>query len=217
LFGIPVAVTAFLIYLPFYVGFDSQAGGVVPNFMFVTRGAHLWVMWGTLFVPLFAYLIYAWRSKAPVDWRAGLFTALGILIVLLLAMLVISLFALKFKPDLVNLILQSQTRGINAFITDSLARRLKYIGSLITLLALLIPAFAFLFGAVRSSRKDEMDEPVTSYSQPSIFVFLLLSMGTLLIMGPDFLYLRDNFGYRINTVFKFYYEAWILLSLVAAF
>jgi uncharacterized membrane protein len=42
-------------------------------------------------------------------------------------------------------------------------------------------------------------------------------MGTLLIMGPDFLYLRDNFGYRINTVFKFYYEAWILLSLVAAF
>jgi YYY domain-containing protein len=217
LLGIPVAVTAFLIYLPFYLGFDSQAGGVVPNFMFVTRGAHLWVMWGTLFIPLFAYLIYSWRSKAPVDWRAGLFTTLGILIVLLLAMLVISLFALKFKPDLVNLILQSQTRNISAFITDSLARRLTYIGSLITLLTLLIPSFACLFGAVRFSRKDEVDEPLASHSQPSIFVFLLLSMGILLILGPDFLYLRDNFGYRINTVFKFYYEAWILLSLVVAF
>jgi uncharacterized membrane protein len=30
-------------------------------------------------------------------------------------------------------------------------------------------------------------------------------------------YLRDQFGYRINTVFKFYYQAWMLWSLVAAF
>jgi uncharacterized membrane protein len=44
-----------------------------------------------------------------------------------------------------------------------------------------------------------------------------VSVGALLILGPDFLYLRDNFGYRINTVFKFYYQAWILLSLAAAF
>jgi uncharacterized membrane protein len=29
--------------------------------------------------------------------------------------------------------------------------------------------------------------------------------------------LRDNFGYRINTVFKFYYQAWIILSLAVAF
>jgi uncharacterized membrane protein len=38
-----------------------------------------------------------------------------------------------------------------------------------------------------------------------------------LILGPDFLYLRDNFGYRINTIFKFYYQAWILLSLASAY
>jgi uncharacterized membrane protein len=29
--------------------------------------------------------------------------------------------------------------------------------------------------------------------------------------------LRDNFGYRINTIFKFYYQAWILLSLASAY
>ncbi|HLO18612.1 MAG TPA: DUF2298 domain-containing protein, partial [Anaerolineales bacterium] len=51
LLGIPIAITAFVMYIPFYVGFDSQAGGILPNFMWPTRGAHLWMMWGTLFVP----------------------------------------------------------------------------------------------------------------------------------------------------------------------
>jgi uncharacterized membrane protein len=98
-----------------------------------------------------------------------------------------------------------------------MARRLKYIGSLLTVLALLIPAFAFLFSARRFSREDEIDQDVRRHSQSSLFVILLIAIGGLLILGPDFLYLRDNFGYRINTVFKFYYQAWILLSLAAAF
>ena len=49
------------------------------------------------------------------------------------------------------------------------------------------------------------------------FVLLILTLGTILVLAPDFVYLRDQFGYRINTVFKFYYQAWMLWSLVAAF
>jgi uncharacterized membrane protein len=30
-------------------------------------------------------------------------------------------------------------------------------------------------------------------------------------------YLRDQFGYRINTIFKFYYQAWVVWSLAASF
>jgi YYY domain-containing protein len=202
LLGFPAVITAYLIYLPFYIGFDSQLGGVIPNFMFPTRGAQLWVMWATLFIPIFAFLIYLWRNGTPADWRSSSFTALGIVLVLLLAMFVVGLIGLRLRPELVQPIIQSQGLDLSGFIADSMTRRLMHIGSLLTLLALFIPALAFLFRSERNS---------------SSFVLLMIALGALLIIGPEFLYLRDNFGYRINTIFKFYYQAWIVLSLAAAY
>ena len=202
LLGFPAVVTAFLLYLPFYIGFDSQLGGVLPNFMFVTRGAHLWVMWGTLFIPLFAFLIYIWRNGTSADWRTSSITALGIVLVLLVVMFALGFIGLRLKPDLVQPILQSQGRDVSAFIADSMTRRLTHVGGLLTLLALFIPALAFLLNSERDS---------------SSFVLLMIALGVLLIIGPEFVYLRDNFGYRINTIFKFYYQAWIVLSLAAAY
>ena len=211
LLGIPAVVAAFLMYLPFFVGFDSQAGGIIPNIMFVTSGAHLWVMWGALFIPLLAYLVYLWRSHAPANWQASLLTVLCILVFLVAAMFFVGWIGLKLKPDLVMGILQSQGRDLGTFIADGIRRRGTNIGSLLTLLALLIPALAFLF------RKYDSEEDTPADVHPSAFALLLISLGTLLILGPDFFYLRDNFGYRINTVFKFYFQAWILLSIAAAF
>ena len=54
-------------------------------------------------------------------------------------------------------------------------------------------------------------------TQGNAFIILLIALGTLLILGPDFVYLQDNFGYRINTIFKFYYQAWLLLSIASAY
>lgn len=215
LLAIPAGITAYVMYLPFFIGFDSQAGGLVPNFMFPTRGVHLWVMWGTLLVPIFAFFIDMLRTKTPASWRTGILTTLGLLFALLAAMFVIGLLAFNLRPELVQPILDSQGREAGAFIADSFARRFSYIGSLITLLALLIPASAFLFANHGPQTMDE--EQTVQRPTSTVFVLLLITLGTLLILGPDFLYLRDNFGWRINTVFKFYYQAWILLSLAAAF
>lgn len=211
---IPVGISAYILYLPFFIGFDSQAGGVVPNFMFPTRGAQLWVMWGGLFLILFAYLLYLARSGA--DWRAGIFSALGLVLVLLAAMFAIGFIGLRLRPELVEPILTSQGRTAGAFVADSMARRLSHIGGTLTLLALLIPALSFLFVDRRPQTTD--DETDAVHRPPStVFAVLLITLGTLLILGPEFLYLRDNFGFRINTIFKFYYQAWIVLSLAAAY
>lgn len=218
LLGIPAAVTGFVLYLPFFVGFDSQAGGIVPNFMFVTRGAHLWVMWGPLFIPLFAYLIYVWRRQGPANWRVGFFGTFGFVIFLLAAMFVVGWLALRLKPDLVDQLLAGQGRTLSSFIADSLIRRWSNIGSLLTLMALLIPAIAFLTKREDVSDDGSSQEQSSTFQLPSsTFILLLMSLGVLIILGPEFFYLRDDFGYRINTMFKFYYQAWILLSIAAAF
>ena len=213
LLGVPVMIVAYIMYLPFFIGFDSQAGGLVPNFMFITRGAHVWVMWGTLFVSLFAYLISLTRNHSA-NWRAGIFSALGLVLILLAVMFALGFLGLKLKPDLINSILASQTLDVNGFIAASMTRRLAYIGGLLTVLALLIPSLSFLYHS-----KDELEEEssfIIHHSREA-FVLLLISLGSLLIIGPDFVYLSDNFGYRINTVFKFYYQAWIVLSLASAY
>jgi YYY domain-containing protein len=48
------------------------------------------------------------------------------------------------------------------------------------------------------------------------FALLLAVVGLLLALGPELAWLRDSFGTRMNTVFKLYSQAWILLGLAGA-
>ncbi len=42
-------------------------------------------------------------------------------------------------------------------------------------------------------------------------------MAMLLALVPEFFYLRDQFGWRMNTIFKFYFQVWIMLAIAAAY
>ena len=45
----------------------------------------------------------------------------------------------------------------------------------------------------------------------------MAAMGLLLTVSAEFIFLRDTFGTRMNTIFKFYYQAWVLLGLASAY
>ena len=224
--AIPLGMVSLLLYFPFYLGFSSQAGGLLPNFMYPTRGAHLWVMWGTLLIPIFAWLLYIWRSeKIHSNWKLGFSLGLGFTFILFLLTFFLGWLGTIVEKDFVFYFLDSQQMSAAQYITATSLRRLTYIGSLITLLAVLIPSLSFLFtNRQLPTTNNESVEILTDSASPSAFrlppsafVLLLITVGTVLVLAPEFVYLRDQFGYRINTVFKFYYQAWMLWSLAAAF
>jgi len=58
--------------------------------------------------------------------------------------------------------------------------------------------------------------PQSAAPSPALpFVLLLILTASLLTLGPEFVYIRDNFGQRLNTIFKFYYQAWAMFGVAA--
>ncbi|HEX9013364.1 MAG TPA: DUF2298 domain-containing protein, partial [Anaerolineaceae bacterium] len=65
-FGLIMGFCGAVLYIPFYIGFSSQAGGIIPSMVFFTRGTQFWVMFGTLLVPILAFLAWQLASRRGV-------------------------------------------------------------------------------------------------------------------------------------------------------
>jgi len=229
--GFAITVTGVLLYIPFYIGFSSQAGGILPNLVYSTRGVHLWVMFGSLLLPIFAYLLFA---RSSFHERLNLGRGFLIAGVLILALWVVSLglgVGIASIPLLGN-IFMSSIGGVSSseLLAESFARRISGLGWF-TLLLLLTFTFGYLIRVIRPKKQTEdysvvnskhtiaTDHELTISFKPSPhdFVFILILMGGLLVTFVEFYYLRDQFGSRMNTIFKFYYQTWIFWGIAAAF
>lgn len=224
-----------LLYLPFYLGFSSQAGGFLPSMAFFTPGVNFWLMFAPLLAPLFLWLFFEMHREKG-RWTAGL--KFGALVVgggWLLSFLIGMLFANagnigvrlltssvgeRFGQKLIelgNLFLGSQGAASAGELTvKSLLLRLQSPGCWLTLLAALVLIWALL---ARSTGKtgEPVEEEVQGEVKPLGFVLLLALLGAGLTLVPEFIFLRDVFGNRMNTIFKFYFQAWMLWGLAGAF
>ena len=86
------------------------------------------------------------------------------------------------------------------------------VGRLLHVLPLALLVGAAVYGALWVARWRR--------SLGAAFCLALAALGLLLVMGPELLYVDDGFGppsERMNTVFKLYYQAWILLAVASGF
>lgn len=232
--GIVMVVSSIILYLPFYTAFSSQAGGIIPSMIFSTRGTHFWMMFGTLIIPILIFLIFiVFRKNKTGNLFRGSIISLGFLVLVAIIGLglgsiaanagsLTALFpgALGYKlseAGIQFLSIQgvtSQTSG--QLLGAAITRRLTSPGTWITLFVL-----GSLVAAILLSRKKELELSEghrnwdTELPAEVVFTLLIILAGVFLTLAPEFVYLRDQFGWRMNTIFKFYYQAWMLWSLAA--
>lgn len=204
-----------VLYLPFYLGFSSQAGGLLPNLMFPTRWQQFLTMFGPLLIPLaifLGYLLAIWRKAMRPSLFAG--TTLGSVVGLLALSLALGALLLRVPALRAQVEALVAPHGLNDAIPLVLRNRIVHVWTGL-LLAVIVGAVVALLAARRSSELAAVDVPIDS---PAVaFALVLILTAALLVLGPEFVYLRDQFGTRMNTVFKFYYQAWALWGVAAAF
>ncbi len=272
--GISLGIAGFGLYVLFYIGFSSQAGGILPSMIFFTRGVNFWIMFGSLLIPLVIWQLWLRRNMTGrFVFRTGFLFAALVVGILWIGSFLLGIFGL----NLAALGSLASSAGSGNFISglaanlntwgslfaglqggsfsgqivlEALLRRVEMPGTWITLLLLL----AFTWGLLASFRKkpefvdevesvetepevlaevveaepespvevEEIEVPVQTEADPGTgdpngFVLLLVLVGVGLTLVPEFVYLRDQFGTRMNTIFKFYFQTWMLWGLAASF
>lgn len=227
--GVTIVGLSVLLYLPFLIGFRSQLGGVLPNIVYPTRLQQYFLVFGPFFFILTPFLIIeARRAGRRMNWRLGLQTAGLLLALLVAAMLLLTLLGAlipALQVEVLNWI--EANGGWSSVLPGLLSRRISYGLTALVLLAAVVLVVGRLFprdNQDRIRRSDDSDDAggdpqtrIVTYSPAAGFALLLIGFGLVLTLGPEFLYLRDNFGHRMNTVFKLYYQAWALFSVAGAY
>lgn len=225
-FALAMLALTGVLYLPFFLGFRSQAGGIVPNLLWPTQFQQFFLMFGPFLVILGAYL-WVERRRAGPAFNAPFAVQAVLFIILALVVALVILGAVAWsRADVRYAVYQAfdESGGLAALLPGILRRRLDGLLTEGLLLAGLFLIVARLFArtperakATPNEESSEAAHPTQPYAPVTGFALLLIAAGAVLALAPDFVYLRDGFGVRINTIFKLWYQAWLMWSVASAY
>lgn len=192
-----LAVGGIILYLPFYMSLDSQAQGILPVLGPATRPLHFLLVMG---MPALLAAAPVVRAALLVGWptpaqRPVALAVLGGSVAPLLLWLLAAGLRISVAPE------------AGGGIADAVvAQRLTL--ALPLLLMGGLAAYCALAVAAGGSGRPPM--PWLA------FTLLLAAAGFGLLAAAELFHIADQFGNRMNTVFKVYYQAWLLLGIAGA-
>jgi len=231
--SIVLGVLSITLYFPFWLALRSQAGGILPNLFNATWLHQFGVMFMPLLIPAVGVVANT-AARHRIRWRQAVLWGIVLMMgILLLGLLVGSAAA---YPYLLAIVKGETIQGMSMSPETAIAAFVKrwwplwpgpWVGILLAIGTATL-ALAFLQKPKRNSTMPDSDfgtgegtagvaEAVgREGSYAGHFPALLILLGSLLTLAPEFVYLRDVFMTRMNTIFKFYFQAWILWSLGGA-
>ena len=238
--GLVLLVLGIAFYFPFYVGFRSQAGGIGLVGTIKTRLHQYLLMMGVFVFAVISFLAALLMRRRLHGWRGGGFSLLAHVAVTVV--IILALFSLKTPLYQFLLMMGVLVFALIGFFSALLVRRLYGWGSgrfsflahvavtpmmvlalfclaqgwwtaVVTLGLAAVSSLMLIWGGERT-REEGQD---LQLERSTLFALLLITVGLLLMASVEFVFLRDTFGTRMNTVFKFYYQAWLLLGIGSAY
>jgi len=193
-FVAPLALVAVLAYVPFYATFHSQAAGLDAVSNGATRPLHAALIWLPLaVVTVTVPLVYVLREPAA-RTRSRLAVVGAVPLALLAAWAVV---------------LEANGGAIGEAIS---ARGWNWLSAGAFAAAFCVSVLSLWHAA--ESDADGDDDRVGDGLVP---LFAMTAVAALLVLGAELFFIKDSFGSRLNTVFKLYYQAWLLLGVSGGF
>ncbi|TFG70857.1 MAG: hypothetical protein E4H27_05525, partial [Anaerolineales bacterium] len=214
-----LGVLSIVFYFPFWFALRSQAGGILPNLFNATRLRQFVVMFLPLIIPVAGVVVGAARA-ARVKWHAAVKLGIGLMVGIALLGLVAGFTTLY--PYLMMIVRGESIQGytltpdqvllaVKDRVTTPWTGLLLACGVASGVLTLLQRK-----GAQPDAGRKRHEGDTEKAEKPWIFPLLLTLIGLLLTLAPEFVYLKDVFLARMNTIFKFYFQAWVLWSVAGA-
>ncbi len=221
--GIGLGIVGALLYLPFYISFSSQAGGVLPHLLSPTRLPQYLVMFGPFI------FVAAWFLGAQLWTMGDRKRALGAAVrswlvvvaapfVMLLGVLSLVLVTESGRQFLQGVLSDPTIQQLVSAVGPGPALRAILIARLRDPWLFLILSLLIALSAVVALQPwNGAGRKASTSSSSDRFAALLFLCGLSLTFIPEFAYLRDSFGVRMNTIFKFYYQGWVLMGCASAY
>ena len=193
--GITVVLGALVLYIPYFLTAQSQAGGILPNLLHPTRLPQFLVMFGHFLLAGAGLVVLGWGEGRP---RVEVLVTAAVLVLGLPLVFLVT----------TGLLSANAAGEADGLLASIIQRRLGEPWTFLLMGGLTAATLSLLW--------QRLDGPGDG-TKATTFVLCLFAIGSLLTYLPEFVYLRDNFGTRMNTVFKFYYQSWLLFGIAAAY